>query len=76
MMYTVLLDREVGHYPSNGMYHNFDRNLACSDRTNLDCYEVTASTSDLSMIIITLGSHYSMLFYQPAPLNAPSTSCG
>jgi hypothetical protein len=65
-MYTVLLDREAGHYLGNGMTCSFDRNLVCSDRTNLNCYEVMASTGDFAMVIITLGSHYSVLSCQLA----------
>jgi hypothetical protein len=62
MLYTVLLDPEAGYYLGNSMYRSFDKNLACGNEMNLDCYEVTAITGDFNMTIITLGSHYSMLF--------------
>jgi hypothetical protein len=37
-----------------------DRNLGCSDGTNLDFYGVMAATTDFGMVIITLSRLYSM----------------
>jgi hypothetical protein len=47
---TVLLDL----YPGFGMHHGSDINLACGDRTNLDCYEVMATNVDYNITITTL----------------------
>jgi hypothetical protein len=58
------------------MYWSSDTNLAYGDGTNLDCYKVMVTTGDFGIAIITLGSHYSTLPCQPAPLEVMSVSCG
>jgi hypothetical protein len=66
----------LGLYLGRGMHHSSDNHLACGDGTILDCCEVMANIGDFGMAIITLDSHYSVLFCQPTPPDVLSVPYG
>jgi hypothetical protein len=49
-----------------------NRNLAYDEVTRLDCCDVISVTSELGMVIITLGGLYFVLSYRVAPTDVAS----